>query len=116
MITQVMAGDSLMTLARLSHESRAMWDIPMLCGCPLSASTNASSSNGICKEILRNLKEEKLLKAEQRNGRVKLESDDEEGATKKNENDALTWLAEVALSNRTKTSADEVSVTMHGGE
>jgi len=108
MITQVIAGDSLKTLAKLSHESRAMWDIPMHCGCKLSTSTNASSSNGICREILRNLKQEKQKKAEQLNGQVKSESNEEEGS-KKNENDALTWLAEVALgSSQDKASADDV--------
>lgn len=111
MLTQIIAGDSLMTLAKLSHESRAMWEIAMNCGCALSAATNVTSNNGICKEILRNLKQEKQKKAEQLNGQVKSERNGEDEG-KKNETDSpLTWLADVALSNQTKNSADDVSVT-----
>lgn len=105
MLTQIIAGDSLMTLAKSAHESRAMWDVAMYCGCALSQ--NVAPSNGICKEILRNLKQEKQRKAEQVNGQAKSENGSEEG--KKNENDSpLNWLADVALSNQ-KTPADDVS-------
>lgn len=107
MLTQIIAGDSLMTLAKLAHESRAMWDIAMYCGCPLSQ--NTVPSNGVCKEILRNLKQEKQRKAEQVNGQVKSESGSQEG--KKNEKDSpLNLLADLALSNQNKSSAqDDVS-------
>ncbi|KAL6954774.1 Lysine-specific demethylase 3B [Sarracenia purpurea var. burkii] len=72
MLTQIIAGDSLMKLKKLAHESRAMWEVPMYCGCDLSQTeTVPPAGNGICKEILRNLKQEKQRKAQQQvNGGV----------------------------------------------
>lgn len=36
MLTQIIAGDSLQTLGRKAHETRAQWGIQMNCGCPLA--------------------------------------------------------------------------------
>lgn len=47
MLTQIIAGDSLLTLGRRVHEARAMWGIPMHCGCPLAS--QVKPTNGICK-------------------------------------------------------------------
>ncbi len=110
MLTQIIAGDALMTLAKLSHETRAMWDIAMFCGCPMAA--NAKPSNGICKEILRNLKREKQKKTEQINGRFKRELQQQCNEDRTDESDSpLNWLADVALSDQNKSSTVPISAS-----
>lgn len=105
MLTQIIAGDALMKLLKSSHDTRAMWDMALNCGCPLAATPKPT--NEICKMIMRNLKQEKMKKAEQVNGQPKTENGTEESA--KNETDSpLNWLADVAL-NQNKSSADDVS-------
>lgn len=46
MLTQIIAGDSLVALGRRSHEARATHGITMYCGCSLSA---VKPTNGVCK-------------------------------------------------------------------
>ncbi|XP_065222139.1 lysine-specific demethylase 3B-like isoform X6 [Planococcus citri] len=113
MLTQIIAGEALMKLKKLVHESRAMWDVPMYCGCPLAQSvTVPAAGNGICKEILRNLKREKQRKAQQQvnGGAVKSENGDsaDEAGKKSENNDStkLDMLANVAL-NQNKASVDD---------
>lgn len=49
MLTQIIAGDSLMTLGRQMHEVRATCGIKMHCGCNMAASSPLKPTNGICK-------------------------------------------------------------------
>ena len=49
MLTQIIAGDSLLLLGRKVHEARALWNIPQCCGCPMSKDSPQKTTNGICK-------------------------------------------------------------------
>ena len=51
MLTQIIAGDSLLQLGKKVHDVRALCDIPQYCGCPMSKEIPHKSTNGICKVI-----------------------------------------------------------------
>jgi hypothetical protein len=55
MLTQIIAGDSLLQLGRKVHDVRALCCIPQYCGCPMSKDIPHKSTNGICK-VINNLK------------------------------------------------------------
>lgn len=52
MLTQIIAGDSLLQLGRKVHDVRALCCIPQYCGCPMSKDIPHKSTNGICKVII----------------------------------------------------------------
>ncbi|EEB18344.1 JmjC domain-containing histone demethylation protein 2B, putative [Pediculus humanus corporis] len=60
MLTQIIAGDSLMTLGRKLHEVRSLYNISQYCDCPMSKELK---SNGISKDLLKN-----IIKTESING------------------------------------------------
>nr|CAD7451504.1 unnamed protein product [Timema bartmani] len=107
MLTQIIAGDSLLQLGHKTHEVRTALGIPQYCGCPVSKEAPLVNINGICKELLKN-----LGKSEPVNGLVKMEvkeekdeekeEEDNGGATVKTEDKKtpLGWLADVALSSK----------------
>jgi len=51
MLTQIIAGDSLLQLGKKVHDVRALCCIPQYCGCPMSKENPLKSTNGICKVI-----------------------------------------------------------------
>jgi len=51
MLTQIIAGDSLLQLGKKVHEVRALCCIPQYCGCLMSKENPLKSTNGICKVI-----------------------------------------------------------------
>uniref|UniRef100_A0A1Y1LQ77 [histone H3]-dimethyl-L-lysine(9) demethylase n=2 Tax=Photinus pyralis TaxID=7054 RepID=A0A1Y1LQ77_PHOPY len=118
MLTQIIAGDSLLKLGKLVHEMRELWNIEQYCGC--SASKEVSQkSNGARKEIIKSI----LLG--EANG-IKKEIKDEldfksliNGApTKEEKTSPLSWLADVALSNEDKKDSldGDDSSSDSGGE
>ncbi|XP_024888225.1 probable JmjC domain-containing histone demethylation protein 2C isoform X3 [Temnothorax curvispinosus] len=101
MLTQIIAGDSLLRLGQRLHECRAEWGIPQHCACSLIATSQPN-------EILRN-----LIKGDSvpvLNGNVKQEIKEEkkinesngasESKTNGEDKNSLTWLATVALENQ----------------
>lgn len=102
MLTQIIAGDSLLKLGKLVHEVRELWTIEQYCGCAMSKEVSLKS-NGARKEIIKS-----ILHGES-NG-IKKEIKDEldlkglvNGTPMKDEKSSpLSWLAEVALSNEDK--------------
>lgn len=102
MLTQIIAGDSLVKLGRKAHEYRDMWGIPQYCGCSLSK--DIKSANGAYKDIIKGLIKGELngIKTEK-----KEDGDDTKplvnGANIKDEKKSpLSWLADVALSSEDK--------------
>uniref|UniRef100_A0A7R9ILJ1 [histone H3]-dimethyl-L-lysine(9) demethylase n=2 Tax=Timema TaxID=61471 RepID=A0A7R9ILJ1_9NEOP len=122
MLTQIIAGDSLLQLGHKTHEVRTALGIPQYCGCPVSKEAPLVNINGICKELLKN-----LGKSEPVNGLVKMEvkeekdeekeEEDNGGATVKTEDKKtpLGWLADVALSSKDEKKC-EPNGGMGGGE
>uniref|UniRef100_A0A7R9GZ68 [histone H3]-dimethyl-L-lysine(9) demethylase n=1 Tax=Timema cristinae TaxID=61476 RepID=A0A7R9GZ68_TIMCR len=111
MLTQIIAGDSLLQLGHKTHEVRTALGIPQYCGCPVSKEAPLVNINGICKELLKN-----LGKSEPVNGLVKMEEKEEDkeeedngGATVKTEDKKtpLGWLADVALSSKDEKKCEE---------
>ncbi|KAJ4435833.1 hypothetical protein ANN_18452 [Periplaneta americana] len=117
MLTQIIAGDSLLQLGRKVHDVRGLWCIPQYCGCAMSKEIPHKSTNGICKDLL------KIFKNEPLNGIIKQDKKDKEtegsdkekkngaanGAVVKQEdqNSPLNWLADVALSNEDKKPCED---------
>lgn len=104
MLTQIIAGDSLVNLGRKVHEYRDLWGIPQYCGCPLTK--DLKQSNGAYKDIIKG-----LLKAELNGIKTEKKDDDDKsllnGANVKDEKKSpLSWLADVALSNEDKKGDD----------
>ncbi|PSN38314.1 hypothetical protein C0J52_23730 [Blattella germanica] len=126
MLTQIIAGDSLLQLGKKVHEVRALWGIPQYCGCQMSKESMQKSTNGICKDLLGIFKNEPLngiirpeKKEKDSEGTDEDEEDDEEKRKKKNgtangavakqedQNSPLNWLADVALSNEDKKACED---------
>lgn len=103
MLTQIIAGDSLVKLGRRVHEYRDLWGIPQYCGCPLTKETK--SMNGAYKDIIKS-----LIKGELNGIKNEKKDDDEKplvnGAVKDEKKSPLSWLADVALSNEDKKGDD----------
>ncbi|KYM79539.1 Lysine-specific demethylase 3B [Atta colombica] len=107
MLTQIIAGDSLLRLGQRLHECRAEWGIPQHCACSLVTPTQPN-------EILRN-----LIKGDSvpvLNGNVKQEIKEEKKINESNgasesktngedKNSPLNWLADVALQNQDKNDS-----------
>lgn len=107
MLTQIIAGDSLIRLGQRLHECRAEWGIPQHCGCSLVVQTPAN-------EYLRN-----MIKGDSvpvLNGNVKQEIKEEKKVNESNgssesktngedKNSPLNWLADVALQNQDKNES-----------
>ena len=108
MLTQIIAGDSLQILGRRTHEARALWGIPQYCGCPMSKEQPSKLTNGICKDLIKT-----MIKSDVNgvtSAPIKQEVSDENNIPPNGIKDkkcigqddnksALSWLAEVALSN-----------------
>lgn len=102
MLTQIIAGDSLLKLGKLVHEMRELWNIEQYCGCPLSKEVNLKS-NGARKEIIKSILsnevngiKKEVVEADVKpvlNGNV---------TVKEEKTSPLSWLADVALSNEDK--------------
>lgn len=104
MLTQIIAGDSLVKLGKRVHEFRDLWNIPQYCGCPLSKDTK--SLNGAYKDVIKS-----LLKNDLNGVKIEKKDDDEKplvnGASIKEEKKSpLSWLADVALSNEDKKTEE----------
>lgn len=111
MLTQIIAGDSLLRLGQRLHECRAEWGIAQHCACSLVTSTQSN-------EILRN-----LIKGDSvpvLNGNIKQEIKEEKKVNESNgasesktngedKNSPLNWLAEVALQNQDKNESGSSS-------
>lgn len=111
MLTQIIAGDSLLRLGQRLHECRAEWGIPQHCACSLVAATQSN-------DILRN-----LIKGDSvpvLNGNVKQEIKEEKKINESNgasesktngedKNSPLNWLADVALQNQDKNDSGSSS-------
>lgn len=126
MLTQIIAGDSLETLGRRVHETRALWGIPQNCDCPMSKEESSAPTQAICKKIIQTLLSDD---AQEKNGDCtgRRESDSWDGETKKlstangavqamksakeDGKTALSCLADVALQNdgnkKTEGKSDE---------
>ncbi|KAF5299466.1 hypothetical protein FQR65_LT01046 [Abscondita terminalis] len=102
MLTQIIAGDSLLKLGKLVHEMRELWNIEQFCGCAVSKEL-PQKSNGARKEIIKSILmgESNGIKKE-----IKEELDFKgliNGNPIKDEKTSpLSWLADVALSNEDK--------------
>lgn len=111
MLTQIIAGDSLLRLGQRLHECRAEWGILQHCACSLVTSTQSN-------EVLRN-----LIKGDSvpvLNGNVKQEIKEEKKINESNgasesktngedKNSPLNWLADVALQNQDKNESGSSS-------
>ncbi|XP_011264721.2 probable JmjC domain-containing histone demethylation protein 2C isoform X3 [Camponotus floridanus] len=111
MLTQIIAGDSLLRLGQRLHECRAEWGILQHCACSLVTSTQSN-------EVLRN-----LIKGDSvpvLNGNVKQEIKEEKKMNESNgasesktngedKNSPLNWLADVALQNQDKNESGSSS-------
>lgn len=93
MLTQIIAGDSLMKLGRKLHEIRILWGIPSNCNCTLSKEQAAKLTNGVRIDVIKN-----VIKSELSNGR-KL---DVQNTKSIKGSSALSWLADVALNDPKK--------------
>ncbi|KRT82137.1 hypothetical protein AMK59_3258 [Oryctes borbonicus] len=105
MLTQIIAGDSLLKLGRLVHEMRELWNVEQYCDCTLSKEV-AQKSNGARKEIIKSILSGELngIKKE-----IKEDPDNKplvNGSSVKDEKNSLSWLADVALSNEDKKNDD----------
>ncbi|XP_076625774.1 lysine demethylase 3 isoform X2 [Colletes latitarsis] len=107
MLTQIIAGDSLIRLGQRLHECRAEWGIPQHCGCSLVVQTSAN-------EFLRNMIKGDTMPV--LNGNVKQEIKEEKKVNESNgssenktneedKNSPLNWLADVALQNQDKNES-----------
>lgn len=107
MLTQIIAGDSLLRLGQRLHECRSEWGIAQHCACSLAVPSPAN-------ETLRN-----LIKGDSvpvLNGNIKQEikeekkMNDSNGASEnktngEDKNSPLNWLADVALQNQDKNES-----------
>ncbi|XP_023290745.1 lysine-specific demethylase 3A isoform X2 [Orussus abietinus] len=111
MLTQIIAGDSLLRLGQRLHECRSEWGIPQHCACSLATPSAAN-------EVLRNMIKGDSITV--LNGNVKLEPKDEKKESEANgssetkangedKNSPLNWLADVALQNQEKNDSGSSS-------
>ncbi|XP_043460930.1 probable JmjC domain-containing histone demethylation protein 2C isoform X2 [Leptopilina heterotoma] len=110
MLTQIIAGDSLVQLGQRLHECRCEWGIPQYCNCSVVTQVNVN-------EVLRNLIKGDSLTI--MNGNVKQESKDskkiesngssENKTNGEDKNSPLNWLADVALQNEDKNDSGSSS-------
>lgn len=105
MLTQIIAGDSLLKLGRRVHEARELWNIPQLCECPLSKEVRNKFANGATpKDVI------KAVVKTETNGIKEEPVEDDKGIVnganpKQDQNSSLSWLAHVALTNEDKKSS-----------
>ncbi|KAI4476626.1 hypothetical protein M0804_013443 [Polistes exclamans] len=111
MLTQIIAGDSLLRLGQRLHECRSEWGIPQHCGCSFV-------SPGQPNESLRNLIKGETVPV--LNGNIKQEPKEEKKINESNgasenkvngedKNSPLNWLADVALQNQDKNESGSSS-------
>ncbi|XP_076294418.1 lysine demethylase 3 isoform X2 [Lasioglossum baleicum] len=111
MLTQIIAGDSLVRLGQRLHECRGEWGIPQHCGCSLVVQTPTN-------EYLRSLIKGDTMPV--MNGNVKQEVKEEKKVNESNgssenktngedKNSPLNWLADVALQNQDKNESGSSS-------
>lgn len=72
MLTQIIAGDSLLKLGKMVHEMRELWDIDQYCGCSQSKEVLQKNNNIQAKEVI------KIILGDKMNG-IKKEIKEEEG-------------------------------------
>lgn len=72
MLTQIIAGDSLLKLGKMVHEMRELWNIEQYCGCPQSKDVQQKSNNIQAKEVV------KMILGDTVNG-IKKEIKEEDG-------------------------------------
>lgn len=99
MLTQIIAADTMMKLAKRVHQVRALFGIAQNCGCPYSF---VKPTNGLNKDLLRVLTESKPV-----NGVVKTEQNG--CKADENKNSPLNWLADLALQGNDKSEKDVIS-------
>ncbi|KAK6639119.1 hypothetical protein RUM43_007389 [Polyplax serrata] len=95
MLTQIIAGDSLMTLGRKLHEVRGLFNISQYCDCPMSKELK---SNGISKDLLKN-----IIKTESING-IKSEKKESDKENKGKGNGAAATNGSTVKTEGSKTS------------
>ncbi|KAK2585971.1 hypothetical protein KPH14_010548 [Odynerus spinipes] len=111
MLTQIIAGDSLLRLGQRLHECRSEWGIPQHCSCSFV-------SPGQSNEHLRNLIKGETVPV--LNGNIKQECKEEKNSNESNgasenkvngedKNSPLNWLADVALQNQDKNESGSSS-------
>lgn len=109
MLTQIIAGDSLLKLGRLVHEMRELWGIEQFCGCGMIKEIN-QKCNGARKEIIKSIlmSETNGIKKE-----IKEEFDIKSlvnGTSIKDEKtSSLNWLADLALTGEDGKDMDSDS-------
>ncbi|KAI4495689.1 hypothetical protein M0802_008524 [Mischocyttarus mexicanus] len=111
MLTQIIAGDSLLRLGQRLHECRLEWGIPQHCGCSFVSpgQPNESLRNLIKGETVpvlngnnkQELKEEKKINESNGASENKVNGEDK--------NSPLNWLADVALQNQDKNESGSSS-------
>lgn len=52
MLTQIIAGDSLMTLGQKLHEVRSLYNISQYCDCPLSKELKSNGISKVNKQLI----------------------------------------------------------------
>lgn len=72
MLTQIIAGDSLLKLGKMAHEMRELWNIDQHCGCSQSKEVLHKNNNIQAKEVV------KMILGDKVNG-VKKEIKEEDG-------------------------------------
>lgn len=110
MLTQIIAGDSLVQLGQRLHECRCEWGISQYCNCSVITQVNVN-------EVLRNLIKGDSLTV--MNGNIKQESKEskkvesngssENKTNGEDKNSPLNWLADVALQNEDKNDSGSSS-------
>lgn len=75
MLTQIIAGESLMKLGKMVHEMRELWNIEQYCACPTSKEVTLKPNNVQAKEIIKGILGDKV------NG-IKKEIKDEDGKSR----------------------------------
>ncbi|XP_033207104.1 probable JmjC domain-containing histone demethylation protein 2C isoform X3 [Belonocnema kinseyi] len=117
MLTQIIAGDSLLQVGQRLHECRNEWGIPQYCNCSL---VTPSSPNDVLRNLIKgdslavmngNIKQEpKEAKKVESNGSSESKTNGED------KNSPLNWLADVALSNEGKNDSGSSSDSEADGE
>ncbi|XP_023311015.1 probable JmjC domain-containing histone demethylation protein 2C isoform X3 [Anoplophora glabripennis] len=60
MLTQIIAGESLMKLGKMVHEMRELWNIEQYCACPTSKEVTLKPNNVQAKEIIKGILGDKV--------------------------------------------------------
>lgn len=60
MLTQIIAGDSLLKLGKKVHEMRELWQIEQYCACPLAKEVTQKANNVAFKEVVSSILNEKV--------------------------------------------------------